>query len=1130
MAQLAFGLVGAGLAGAIAPAGFTFLGMSAASIGWSIGTFIGGLILAPDAPVIEGPRLSDLRVQTASFGEPITDVYGTFGISGNLIWAKDIEEVRTKSGGGKGLGGGATSITYTYFGHFAVAFATPITGITRMWADSKLFYDKTELNEGPVTKFDSAITIYLGDENQLPDSSIEADKGVGLVPAHRGIAYVVFNRLPLADFSNHVPNITAEVTNSLSDEKPVVRALVETVTTVGQNLFKTTNNERVGWNTASSLLMKVDLVGKQQLQVIDTSFAAPISGVYTDVSEDGIFFGIRSGDPNSFASRLVRLDPPGYINNLMGDNVGHVAGPAMAVFHQKIAGLNHIWVSFRKSNGTPDRVITYLAEPNTSNNPLRPQDMRHTGSFSPQNHDIINSGGGIQMSPDGDGKSVWIWGFDAGTPAIIVVRLDINADLVEKHIIPWPEATTPTHLFYDPGTNSFIGLSVGGTYSFRITKDGNFFRTSGTTGQPVTNDARHHAMIRRSRVQKGHIWYMGVSNVVHQVRVSDMVVANDYDLDDWGGATSWDTTYHINDDAIITQDTAGGSGGNIGFFFLNRGSGGSVSLKSIVDDRLDKAAIDLATQTDTSAIAPIQVQGYAVSSRMPGRSTLEPLVKAFRWDLIETDHILKAVRRGGVPVAILTRADLAATEDDSDPPPFVSQPRIQEIDLPFRIDWRYIDKASDYEIGLQFAQRIQEAVSTVKQVTLDLSIVMTADEAKQAVEIALFAMWQERDAFEIFTGPKWLKLDPADVITLEDDNFTRRVLLKLSEYGNNGIVRLNSVADDDEVYQSDAIGDDIGGGGDHDINFPAITTMLLLDTPLLRDEDTADGLYILAGAADEGWDGSVIYKSIDGTSYVQLIAVLSDRNAQMGFSTTLLGDGVTTVFDEVNTVTVTINRGTLESKTELEVLNGANAAILGNEIFQYKTAVQSTASTWILSGLLRGRRGTEHETANHIKGDSFAVLITGRISRIVPGDAGPIRFYRAVTIGDIFDDFSADQSFRNTNKGLMPYSAVSITGVRDGSSNLTIDWKRRTRIGGKWKDFVDVPLSETGENYEIDIIDNSESPSVVVRTIITTTTVASYTRADEITDFGSDPPGLIDIEIYQLSEEVGRGFPGKATI
>ena len=118
MAVLAFAAAGA----LIAPAGY-------AAIGWSIGALVGQALFPTKLPDqnVEGPRLSDLRVQTSAYGQMVPIVGGTVRIAGNLIWAKPVREVtKTQSqnvgGGGKGGGGGQTvnQTTYSYFADFAV--------------------------------------------------------------------------------------------------------------------------------------------------------------------------------------------------------------------------------------------------------------------------------------------------------------------------------------------------------------------------------------------------------------------------------------------------------------------------------------------------------------------------------------------------------------------------------------------------------------------------------------------------------------------------------------------------------------------------------------------------------------------------------------------------------------------------------------------------------------------------------------------------------------------------------------------------------------------------------------------------------------------------------------------------
>ncbi|MEP9379740.1 glycoside hydrolase/phage tail family protein [Aquabacter sp. CN5-332] len=171
--------------------------------------------------VVEGPRLSDLDVMTSNEGAPIPRIYGRVRLSGQVIWATRLEEVvstQVQSSGGKGgrfARATTTSISYAYFASFALALCEgPITRIGRIWADGK-----------PLDDTSITMRAYLGTQGQGPDPWIAAKQGAGNVPAYRGLAYLVFERLPLAKFGNRVPQITVEVERAIGGLERAIRAV-----------------------------------------------------------------------------------------------------------------------------------------------------------------------------------------------------------------------------------------------------------------------------------------------------------------------------------------------------------------------------------------------------------------------------------------------------------------------------------------------------------------------------------------------------------------------------------------------------------------------------------------------------------------------------------------------------------------------------------------------------------------------------------------------------------------------------------------------------------------------------------------------------------------------------------------
>ncbi len=243
--------------------------------------------------------------------------------------------------------------------------------------------------------------------------------------------------------------------------------------------------------------------------------------------------------------------------------------------------------------------------------------------------------------------------------------------------------------------------------------------------------------------------------------------------------------------------------------------------------------------------------------------------------------------------------------------------------------------------------------------------------------------------------------------------------------------------------------------------------------------------------------------------------------------------GPTDFWDTGNTLTVQLDYAgaTLESMSEDLILAGYNAAWLGpatgqgGEIIQFKTATLIGPAQYTLSGLLRGRLGTEANTT-HGTNEVFVLLRTATLGRseFGPVDWGASRYFKPVSFFTAEVDTAA-QTFTNNGVGKKPYSPVHVAGERDGSNNLSLSWVRRTRLQVPGLGLGPVPLGETSEAYQIDIY----SGAAVVRTISATTPTASYTAAEQTTD-GLTPGNPVTLRVYQLSDVRGRGFPAIATV
>lgn len=205
----------------------SFFGPVGAFVGSAIGSVIDSYLFPQ--PDQQGPRLSDLKVSTSSYGIAVAIGYGRQNrLPGNLIVSTDLIETAHEEDAGKGKGSkGPTVTTYTYSASFAMAFAEGPGTIKRIWADGKLLLDTPVVSGGstPLYFDDSggiagytipqqncaAIRLYKGTPAQPVDSTLQSIVGAANCPAYRGVVYAVFQTMQLADYGNRIPQITAEI-------------------------------------------------------------------------------------------------------------------------------------------------------------------------------------------------------------------------------------------------------------------------------------------------------------------------------------------------------------------------------------------------------------------------------------------------------------------------------------------------------------------------------------------------------------------------------------------------------------------------------------------------------------------------------------------------------------------------------------------------------------------------------------------------------------------------------------------------------------------------------------------------------------------------------------------------------
>lgn len=515
--------------------------------------------------------------------------------------------------------------------------------------------------------------------------------------------------------------------------------------------------------------------------------------------------------------------------------------------------------------------------------------------------------------------------------------------------------------------------------------------------------------------------------------------------------------------------------------------------------------------------------GFVIQANTSFRSTVEPLATIFMFDIIESGDRFKAVSEQEVRSLVTLDLDgIAEAASDEDEPVMLT--RRQETELPAAFSIRYIDIFKEYEVASVDQRR--ETVEASGSPVTDTPIVLDMSRAQQMVDRLLYIAWSKRTSAEFGVLPEFIYLETGDVVTVNIQGITRS--LRLESVTDTEVRRISARTFGQTLFET-------GGstGRTQPINLQPVASAVLLsimDLPLLRSSDIGYRPYV-AGFINP-WPQVNVFKSIT-TSNFSLDSTLFQPSV-LGQTTATFNPGVTDVWDDANELRVEIYSDTLSTIDELSVLNNANSIAVENssgnwEIVQFVNATLTGTRQYTLTRLLRGQLGTEDNMQTNLPSGSRIVLLNTTLQQLELGFDDINRQYNyryGPADKDIGDPTYLTIQKTVTGRGLKPFSPVHIRGTASGS-DMVISWIRRTRVSGdNWEYLDDVPLGEAFEKYEVDIF--AVGSSTVVRTLtVTDATQVTYTGAQRASD---NLTGSFDVNVYQLSDTVGRGTGRRATI
>lgn len=1059
--------------------GFFVGGPTGALYGAQIGMMAGGYLDPPKGPVMKGPRLSDLTVQTSTYGAPLPRIYGQVATFGNIFWLENNkikEVVRKTNQGGKGGGSTTTIKNYEYYATFAVGLADttktgPIAGIKRIWVSGRLLYNAGSDDPGTIAASNAAskfFRVYTGAEDQMPDPRMQADLGVTNCPAHRGVAYIVFYDLPLAEYGNSLLGAQVKV--------EVVDALEQELTQISVDVFH---------------------YGRSAVSGPDSSFAAVATPI-----------------PFTTNSRLS------IVNKFnLAVQTFEFAGTALSIFFDK------------------HRRMFYVPLSGSAKSRLYSSDTgAFIGTVPVADGSEVKVGNGMRIADESGIMSVWLYAADEVEHLYDFTMLDVNEGL--------PVNRTYPQTFYvgdRVAIRTFTRVILVGLAGAEVAFD----YTGGAPGGTITGMVTDGESVFVSCQETGRNDFIArvvAGALIELFEIPDNTYLCDYDSD----SHSLVTTHQVyTNDGVLRFtffDPEGAGAPAImanGFVWVPSPAvnpmtliseysiSEAADLRSIIENECMQSNVLTMGDIDASQIDQ-PVKGYRVSDTGAIRAAIEPLQGAWPFDVVQRGYTIVFVPRGTSSIATIPAAMLDARKDSDTPGTQLSISNEMDTQLPRRVQVRYMDETREYDIAEQGQEKT--ATESISIRDIEVAIVLNADEAAGMAEVLLHMYWLERRDVTFRLPPEYRGLEAADVITITGEWGVYQLRLININLLSDGRLECSAKYNSAAIYAPTAKGEEGGAIPSPEVPLRGPSIYALLDIPLLADENNIPGWPGAMASYTSGWPGGLIYRSTDGgQTWADLQGFSSP--VTMGFVRGALGDGRVDIFDTENRAFSDLLSGEISSISELAQLNGGNMLAYGApgrwEICSPRNCELQPDGSYLMYDWLRGRFGTEWAMDTHQPGDAIILLTDPDVVFVSMPSAsiGATYQYRGITAGASIDS-DTSRSITYSAVNLKPLSPVYLNGDRVVSSlNWNISWIRRGRLSPEWRDFVDVPVGEASEAYEIDIMDGAD----VARTLTSSTPSVTYTAAQQIEDFGAEQE-TINVRVYQMSATVGRGYPLEGTL
>ena len=511
------------------------------------------------------------------------------------------------------------------------------------------------------------------------------------------------------------------------------------------------------------------------------------------------------------------------------------------------------------------------------------------------------------------------------------------------------------------------------------------------------------------------------------------------------------------------------------------------------------------------------VAGYVVDAPVSVADALSPLAAAYPFDAAEDGDRARLLDRDAGATATLA-LDALALPDDA---PSARSDARTLAPTPDLIRVRFIDAAADYQTGSTAVRAATPAGGG--PAVLDLKVVGDEALAQAAGARVLARALAERDALTLDIGPlDALRFTPGDVLQVEGDATRWRV----TRVDADETPRLTLARAEPPAAPVAALPPTRAGAAAPVMGAPALQVLDL--PPLDGFEDDTRPLIAVSAAP---WTAQDVWAGASAATLTTRTRALEP--AVVGVTLSDLPAGPRFRWDRATRLLVQVEGGVLSSRTEAEVLDGANAlAVRGAggewEVLQFAQAdllsASSTGASYALTGLLRAQCGSDPALAPLTAAGADVVLLTADLARadVSLSERTLPRVWRAAPAGGPpGGPASTEVDTAWDGIAYRPWAPCHLTARRRPDGGVDLGWIRRARLHGDPWDSPDPPLGEETESYRVAVL----AAGVELRAWTVGQPSTSYAAADLAADFPAGRPAALTVQVAQLSAVWGAGAP-----